>query len=161
MSFIFDQLDHDSFMRHALEEAEQAGFAGEKPIGAVIVHNNRIISKGRAQHLTRESNVAHAEMNALIQAERYLYINASDGCVLYTTVEPCVMCLGAIVMSNIRHIVFAISDKWMLPGGMMQIDYVHRHVHNYLSGVLVADSIKLWSRFRPQELPIVLEGRRP
>jgi tRNA(adenine34) deaminase len=159
MSFDFSSIEHKQFMKEALHEAELAGLAGERPIGAVIVHNNQVIGRGQAQHIARKSNVAHAEMIALIQAEQYLFDHARDGCIIYTTVEPCVMCLGAIVMSNIRHIVYGISDKWILPGGMMNIDYVRRHVHNYLGGILLEDSISLFTRFRPQELPIMLEGK--
>jgi tRNA(adenine34) deaminase len=161
MEFDFGRLDHEYFMKVALNEADQAGRSGERPIGAVIIHNNQIIGKGRAQHIIRESNVAHAEMNALLQAERYLYKHARDGCVIYTTVEPCVMCLGAIVMSNIRHIVYALGDKCIKPGEMLNMDYVRRHIHDYLGGVLVEESIELWTKYRPQELPVVLEGRFP
>jgi tRNA(adenine34) deaminase len=161
MSFDFSKLNHKYFMKEALVEAELAGNVGERPIGAVIVHNNQIIGRGHAQHKARESEIAHAEMNALLQAERYLFVHARDGCVIYTTVEPCVMCLGAIVMSNIRHVVYALSDKWILPGKMMNIDYVSRHIHNYLGDILVEDSIKLWTRFRPEELSVVLEGKLP
>jgi tRNA(adenine34) deaminase len=159
MSFDFNSINHKQFMKDALYEAELAGLAGERPIGAVIVHNNQIIGRGRAQHYVRKSNVAHAEMNALIQAEKYLYDHARDDCVIYSTVEPCVMCLGAIVMSNIRHVVYGISDKWILPGGMMNIAYVRRHIHNYRGGMLIEESVKLFTRFRPQDLPIVLEGK--
>lgn len=161
MSFDFSNVNHALYMQEALREAESAGLAGERPIGAVIVHQDKVISRGQAQHNARQSNVAHAEMNALTRAEQYLYLHARDDCIIYTTVEPCVMCLGAIVMSNIRHIVYGISDKLILPAGMMNIDYVRRHIHHYLGGVLVADGIKLFTRFRPQELPVVLEGKRP
>jgi tRNA(adenine34) deaminase len=161
MSFDFGKLNHEYFMREALFEAELAGKAGERPIGAVIIHGNRIIGKGRAQHIVRESNVAHAEMNALLQTERYLNKHARDGCVIFTTVEPCVMCLGAIVMSNIAHVVYALPDNWIKPQGMFNMDYVRRHIHNYLGGVLAGESMKLWAQFRPQELTVVLDGKLP
>jgi tRNA(adenine34) deaminase len=94
MTFDFDALNHDYFMREALKEAELAGLAGEKPIGAVIVHERQVIGRGRAQHRARQSEIAHAEMNALLQAEQFIQAHVHDGCVIYTTVEPCVMCLG-------------------------------------------------------------------
>ncbi len=159
MVFDIKSLDHNVFMRAALAEAELAGTDGELPIGAVIVHNGRVIATGRARHNARGSDIAHAEMNALLSAEKYLSANARDGCVIYSTVEPCVMCLGAIVMSNIRHIVFGLEDKWIKPGGMMSIEYVRRHVHSYVGGVLADASVDLFKRFRPEELPIVQEGR--
>ncbi len=161
MVFQIGALDHERFMRAALAEAEQAGNAGELPIGAVIVHNGQIIGAGRAMHNARVSNVAHAEMNALLGAERYLSEHARDGCVIYSTVEPCVMCLGAIVMSNIRHIVFGLEDRWIRPSGMMSMEYVRRHIETYIPGVLVEASVDLFRRFRPEDLPVVQEGRRP
>lgn len=104
MSFNFDAMDHEYFMREALKEAELAGRAGEKPIGAVIVHQGQVIGRGRARHLARRSGIAHAEMNALQQAEQMIYAHKHDGCVIYTTLEPCVMCLGAVVMSDVDDI---------------------------------------------------------
>ncbi len=161
MAFDISQLDHNLFMRAALAEAELAGKAGELPIGAVIVHNGQIVATGRARHVARSSNMAHAEMNALLTAEQYLAAHARDGCVIYTSVEPCVMCLGAIVMSNIRHIVYGLEDKWIKPSGMMSIDYVRRHVETYVGGVMAQASVDLFQRFRPQDLSIMQEGRWP
>lgn len=123
MQFEFGALDYEYFMREELKEAELAGRAGERPIGAVIVHNNQIIGRGRAQHRARRSEIAHAEMNALLQAEQYLHAHIHE-CVIYTTVEPCVMCLGAIVMSDIDHVVYALADNWINPGEMLNVDYV-------------------------------------
>jgi tRNA(adenine34) deaminase len=158
----FERLDHELFMREALREAESAAQAGELPIGAVIVHDNRIVGRGRAQHNTRGSEVAHAEMNALVQAERFLTAHAHDGCVIYSTVEPCVMCLGAIVMSNIDHIVYALADKWIKPDQMLNnVEYVRRHIASYVGGVLADDSLRLWQRVRPQDVPLLVEGRLP
>jgi tRNA(adenine34) deaminase len=149
-------------MREALKEAELAARAGELPIGAVIVHNNEIITRGRAQHVTRGSEIAHAEMNALLHAERYLNAHAHDGCVIYSTVEPCVMCLGAIVMSNIDHVVYALADRWIKPEQMLNnVEYVRSHIASYIGGVLSDDSLKLFQQFRPQDIPLMVEGRLP
>ncbi|MBN2239922.1 MAG: nucleoside deaminase [Dehalococcoidales bacterium] len=161
MTFDIRGMDLELFMREALKEAEIAGKAGELPIGAVIVHRGHVISRGHALHETRRSKIAHAELSALLQAEQYLLNWASDDCVLFTTMEPCVMCLGAIVMSNIRHIVFSLEDKWIKPGGMLDIDYVGRHVHNYIGGVLAEESLALYKKYKPSELPLILEGKHP
>jgi len=161
MGFDIGSLDHERFMRAALAEAELAGKAGELPIGAVIVHNGRIVASGRARHVERASDVAHAEMNTLLTAERYLNEHARDGCVIYTNVEPCVMCLGAIVMSNIRHIVFGLEDRWIKPSGMMSMEYVRRHIESYIGGVMADASADLFKRFRPQDLSIMQEGHWP
>jgi tRNA(adenine34) deaminase len=159
MSFDFDALDHENFMREALKEAELAGQAGERPIGAVIVHQGQVIGRGRAQHRARHSGIAHAEMNALLQAEQYIYAHIHDGCVIYTTVEPCVMCLGAIVMSDIDHIVYALADNWIKPSAMLEMEHVRRHIKHYVGGILANESVKLWQHFNPRELELIQEGR--
>jgi tRNA(adenine34) deaminase len=160
MEFDFDALDHESFMREALKEAELAGQAGERPIGAVIVHQGQVIGRGRARHRDRKSEIAHAEMNAMLQAEQYIQAHIHDGIVLYTTVEPCVMCLGAIVMSDIDHVVFAQADNWIKPGAMLEMDYVRRHIWHYVGGILADESVKLWQQYYPQELELLQTGRR-
>ena len=148
----FEALDHEHFMREALAEAEAAGQAGERPIGAVIMHEGQVIGRGRAQHEARQSEIAHAELNALLQAEQFIHAHIHGGCILYTTVEPCVMCLGAIVMSDVDHVVYALPDNNIRPARMLEIDYVRRHIKNYHGGVLEAESAALYAKFRPEEL---------
>ncbi|MFZ6029620.1 MAG: nucleoside deaminase [Chloroflexota bacterium] len=151
----FSALDHELYMREALREAHHAGQAGERPIGAVIVHQGTIVGRGRATHRERRSKIAHAETNALYAVEQYAYDHQHDGLILYTTVEPCVMCLGTIVMSEIDHIVYALPDRWIDPGQMLQIPYVRRHVKHYLGGVLEAESAALFEQYRPDELSMI------
>ena len=158
MTLDFDDLDHERFMCEALKEAELALQQGERPIGAVIVHNGKVIGRGRAQHQKRKSKIAHAELNALIQAEQYIYAHSHEY-MIYTTVEPCVMCLGAIVMSNIDHIVFALPDKWINPSKMLEIDYVQRHIKHYIGGVLKTESVALWEKADPRELRMLRDGK--
>ncbi len=156
----FDALDHEQFMRAALAEAEAAGQAGELPIGAVIAHAGQVISRGRARHKERQSKLAHAEMNALQEAQHYLFAHNRE-CVLYTTAEPCVMCLGTLVMLNIRHVVFALADHWIKPVQMLEMPYVARHVEHYLGGVLEKESLALFEKYRPEEISLIVEGRLP
>ena len=158
MDFDFASMDHEYFMREALKEAEIAAQAGEIPVGAVIVHTNRIVGRNHAKHEMLKSDIAHAEMNVLIQAEQYLAVQARDNCVIYTTVEPCVMCLGAIVMSNIAHIVYGMPDNWIKPRGMLNMEYVRRHIKNYLGGILAEQSAELWRKTRPIELEAMQTG---
>ena len=158
MAIDIDGLDHEQYMREALREAELALKRGERPIGAVIVHDGRIVGRGRAQHREHQSNIAHAELNALLQAEQCLCQHRHD-CVIYSTVEPCVMCLGAIVMSNIDHVVFALPDHSIEPREMLKMDYVRRHIRTYQGGVLEAESAVLWERADPGELRKLREGR--
>ena len=98
-------------------------------------------------------------MNALLQAEQYIHAHIHGGCVIYTTVEPCVMCLGAIVMSDIDHIVYALADNWIRPSAMLEMDYVRRHIRHYVGGILANESAKLWEHFNPRELELIQEGR--
>ena len=158
MTLGFDDLDHERFMREALKEAELALQQGERPIGAVIVHNGKVIGKGRAQHQKRKSKIAHAELNALIQAEQYVCAHSHE-CMIYTTLEPCVMCLGAIVMSDIDHIIFALPDKWINPSKMLEIDHVQRHIKHYIGGVLETESVALWEKADPRELRMLRDGK--
>ena len=150
--------DHEFFMRAALEEAKLALAAGERPIGAVIVHRETIVGRGRAHHHQRTSKIAHAEMNALLNAEAYLYDHEHDDCILYTTLEPCVMCLGAVVMSDIQHIVFSMADAHIMPAQMLEMPYVRRHIKSYLGGVLEKESSALWEHYSLRELCLIRNG---
>ena len=104
------QLDDEYFMRKALEEAEAAYAADEVPVGAVIVIDQRIIARG--YNLTERliDVTAHAEMQAITSAANFLGGKYLKGCTLYVTLEPCVMCMGALYWSQIDRIVFGAED---------------------------------------------------
>ena len=87
---------HEYFMGKALDLAIQASEEGEVPIGAVVVHNNKIIGKGYNQTEKLKDVTAHAEMLAITAASDYLNSKYLDECTLYVTIEPCTMCAGAI-----------------------------------------------------------------
>ena len=101
----------EQFMRKALYEAQRAAEEGEIPIGAVIVCNDRIIS--RAHNLTGKLHdvTAHAEMQAITAAADLLGGKYLSDCTLYVTIEPCVMCAGAIGWAQIGRIVYGASDE--------------------------------------------------
>ena len=101
----------DYFMKQAYEEAKKAYELGEVPVGAVVVVNNQIIA--RAHNLTERLTdvTAHAEMQAITAAAGYLGGKYLKGCTLYVTLEPCVMCAGALYWSQIDKIVFAARDE--------------------------------------------------
>ena len=162
MALDFDALDHNYFMREALKEATLASQHNHRPIGAVIVHSGQIVGRGHAQHQASQSKIAHAEMRALTQAAPYIYAlkEASHDCVIYSTLEPCVMCLGAIVMSDIDHLVYAMPDRWINPQQMFAVDYVKRHLQHYVGGILAAESTALWEQVNPEELRMIREGIR-
>ena len=104
------QLDDHYFMRKALEEAELAFAADEVPVGAVIVIDQRIIA--RAHNLTERLTdvTAHAEMQAITSAANFLGGKYLKGCTLYVTLEPCLMCMGALYWSHLDRIVFGADD---------------------------------------------------
>jgi tRNA(adenine34) deaminase len=162
MTFDFNALDHTFFMREALKEAEAAMLAGELPIGAVIVHNGIIVGRGKAEHLKQRSHLAHAELNALLATASSLYDNPHDNGVIYTTLEPCEMCLGAIVMSDaVNHVVYALADRWINPRPMLEMPHVRRHIHHYVGGILEEESAALWQRCRPDGLVLLRGGKKP
>lgn len=97
-------------MRAAFGEALAAQDAGEVPVGAVAVHNGRIVGRGYNQREKLNDPTAHAEMLALTAASAFLNSWRLDGCTLYVTLEPCVMCAGAIVLARIERLVFGASD---------------------------------------------------
>lgn len=103
--------DDEYFMREALKEAEKAIELGEVPVGAVIVSDQRIIA--RAHNLTEKLNdvTAHAEMQAFTAASEYLGGKFLDDCVLYVSLEPCVMCAGAAYWSRISRLVYGAKDE--------------------------------------------------
>jgi tRNA(Arg) A34 adenosine deaminase TadA len=98
------------FMQLALEQAAQAGTAGEVPIGAVVVREGELLGSG--SNRTRRDGVihAHAELNALGDAQRREGDYRLDGAEVYVTVEPCMMCLGAIYQSRITRIVYGAAE---------------------------------------------------
>ncbi len=105
------EFNDEYFMREALKEAHLAYNEDEVPIGAVIVANDRVIAK--AHNLTERLNdvTAHAEMQAFTAAANYLGGKYLDGCTLYVTLEPCVMCAGASFWTQIGKIVYGAKDE--------------------------------------------------
>ncbi|MEC7858454.1 MAG: nucleoside deaminase [Bacteroidota bacterium] len=99
------------FMKMALREAEIAYNEEEIPIGAVIVHENTIISKGHNQCQKLNDSTAHAEMIAITSAQNKIGSKYLNDCELYITLEPCMMCSGAIYLSKLSKVIYALDDK--------------------------------------------------
>lgn len=101
----------EHFMREALKEAQKAFDKDEVPVGAVIVSNNRIIA--RSHNLTETLNdvTAHAEMQAITAAANFLGGKYLDNCKLYVTLEPCIMCAGALFWCQISHVIYGAVDE--------------------------------------------------
>lgn len=98
-------------MREALKEAHAAYQAGEIPVGAIVVCENRIIARGRNTTELLNDVTAHAEILAITAASNYLNSKYLTGCTLYVTLEPCVMCAGAIFWSQLDRLVFGAADE--------------------------------------------------
>lgn len=106
-----EQVARDAhFMREALAEADLAEAAGEVPVGAVVVRNGEIIARGHNLPILARDPSAHAEMQALRAAASLLDNYRLPDCDLYVTLEPCVMCSGAILHARIRRVVFGAAD---------------------------------------------------
>jgi tRNA(adenine34) deaminase len=101
---------HDHFMQIALEEAEQALRENEVPVGAVIVHEGRVIARSHNQREQLHDPTAHAEMIAITQAAESRQSWRLDGCTLYVTLEPCPMCAGAILQARLPTVVYGATD---------------------------------------------------
>ena len=99
-----------SFMREALKEAERAAEAGEVPVGAVVVQGSVIVGRGRNQPITARDPTAHAEVVALREAARTLGNYRLTGVRLYVTVEPCLMCVGAMVHARVGTLIFGARE---------------------------------------------------
>jgi tRNA(adenine34) deaminase len=101
---------HETYMQHALREAQAAFDEDEVPIGAVVVCEGRVIAAAHNQREQLRDPTAHAEMIAITQAAQALGNWRLEGCTLYVTLEPCPMCAGAIVLARITRVVFGAAD---------------------------------------------------
>ena len=105
--------DHELYMRAALSLAEEAGAAGEVPVGCVIVRNGEIIARGRNRREEKQQTNSHAEMEAIAAANEALGSWRLDDCALYVTLEPCPMCAGAILNARIPKVYYGARDEAM------------------------------------------------
>jgi len=138
------------FMYVALQEAEKAVELNEVPIGAVVVHKNKIIGRGFNQVEMLKDSTAHAEMLAITAASNHLQSKFLDQCDLYVTLEPCVMCCGAILLSRINNIYFGIHEpKFGASGSLFNIleSGKYNHKPNVFSGVYADESKLLIENF--------------
>jgi tRNA(adenine34) deaminase len=152
--FKLDNFDHTNmitpyndeyFMRQALLEAHKAFDLDEVPVGAVVVANNKIIA--RAHNLTEKLHdvTAHAEIQAITSASEYLGAKYLSGCTLYVTLEPCVMCGGALYWSQIDKVVFAARDDKRGAGRITESIYHPKTL--VTNGLLAEESANLLKDF--------------
>ena len=137
-------------MREALEQARAAAHHGDVPVGAVVVHEGRVIARAHNERELRGDPTAHAEVLALRSAAQAVGGWRLEGCTLYVTLEPCVMCAGALQQSRIDRVVFGAADpKGGATGTLYNVaaDPRLNHEVDVTHGVLAAESSRLLSEF--------------
>lgn len=137
-------------MRAALELAEEAGAAGEVPVGAVVVKDGEIVGRGYNRPIASNDPTAHAEVIALRDAAAGLANYRLGGCDLYVTLEPCVMCAGAILHARVARLVYGAADpKTGACGSVVDLFAEVRlnHHADVIGGVLAPESGALIQRF--------------
>ncbi|MEX0646553.1 MAG: tRNA adenosine(34) deaminase TadA [Balneolaceae bacterium] len=145
---------HNKFMKEALKLAEQAFLQDEVPVGAVVVHKNRIAGRGFNQVEMLNDPTAHAEILAISSACSTLNQKYLHDCTLYVTLEPCMMCAGAIVWSKLDRVVFgAMDEKAGGCGSVFNISSNKKlnHQAEVIQGVMETDSASLLKRFFQQK----------
>ena len=139
--------DDEYFMKQALRQAKEAFDAGEIPIGAIVTWGDKIISRGHNQTEQLNDCTAHAEMIALTAAFNALGSKYLPDATLYVTIEPCLMCCGALYWSKIGRIVFGGADE---KNGYKRITAENWPFHpktELVQGILAADCIALMKDF--------------
>lgn len=142
--------DHVAFMQEALHEARKALATEDVPVGAVVILNGAIIGRGHNQREARADPTAHAEMLALQQAAQYLSSWRLIDTILYVTLEPCMMCIGAAVLGRISGLVYGCHDpKAGACGSQFDILGAQRLNHTFpvVSGVCEAEASLLLTTF--------------
>lgn len=147
---------HERFMRLALEEARQGLHIGEVPVGAVVVLGGEVLATGFNQPIHNVDPTAHAEVVALRRAARELGNYRLTGATLYVTVEPCLMCVGALISARVSTVVYGLPEP--KTGALRSILKVEEtpanHRFEIVAGVLEADCRKLlvdFFKFRREE----------
>ena len=137
-------------MREALVQAKKALKKGEVPIGAVVVLGDKIIGRGYNQPITTRDPTAHAEIIALKEASNRLENYRLNEAIIYTTLEPCLMCAGALVHARIKKIIFAAQDiksgVVVNNGGLIQSEFLNHKV-SFEGGILEKEASKLLKDF--------------
>lgn len=154
-SSIFMDTDHSHYMKMALEEAVRARNQDEVPIGAVIVDSEGVlVSKAHNETVARHDPTAHAEMLAIRKAGAQVGNYRLLGTSLYVTVEPCVMCMGAVIHARISRVVFGAPDpKWGALGSIYDFSQEIRFNHRpeIVAGILADQCRRLMRDFFAQK----------
>ena len=143
-------MDKNSFMEEALIEAKKALKKGEVPVGAVVVLEENVIGRGYNQSITKNDPTAHAEIMALRDAAMNLKNYRLKDTLVYTTLEPCLMCAGALVHARIKKLIYSASDPKSgvieSNGNLMQSAFLN-HKIIYEGGILKEESSEILKNF--------------
>lgn len=143
-------MSDETFMREALRLAGLAAAAGEVPVGAVVVKDSVVVGRGHNQPVASHDPTAHAEVVALRDAAERLGNYRLSGCELYVTLEPCVMCAGAILHARIGRVVFGAADPKSGACGSIVNVFAEARLNHHATvagGVLAEDSGRLLQGF--------------
>jgi len=143
-------VEDETFMRAALALAEAAAGRGEVPVGAVVVREDEIVGRGANCPVAEHDPAAHAEILALRDAGRTLGNYRLTECTLYVTIEPCVMCAGAIMHARIARVVYGARDPKTGACGSVVDLFADRRLNHHTEvteGVLAGEAGRLLSRF--------------
>jgi tRNA(adenine34) deaminase len=142
--------DDELWMEEALRSAQRALEAGEVPVGAVVVHQGRIVGRGWNRNITDHDPSAHAEVMALRDAGAGVGNHRLTGCDLFVTIEPCAMCASAMVHARIKRLIYGADDpKAGAVRSLMQIlnhPQLNHHIEVH-SGVLAGRCVELLQTF--------------
>ena len=143
-------MDHPQFMRLAIEDALRARDLGEVPVGAVVVQQGEVVGRGCNQPISAVDPTAHAEMNALRAAAAAVGNYRLTGATLYVTIEPCLMCVGAMIHARIGLVVYGAAEP--RSGALVSAARAHEtpglnHRLEAIGGVLEDESRALMQEF--------------
>lgn len=145
----FDDFDV-ACMAEALEQAQRAADAGEVPVGAIVVQGGLIVGRGWNRNIGMHDPSAHAEITAMREAGKTVGNHRLVDCTLYVTLEPCVMCVGAMIHARLKRVVFGAADpKTGAAGGKFNLlsDPAHNHVPVVEGGCRAETSANLLKGF--------------
>ncbi|HET6265421.1 MAG TPA: tRNA adenosine(34) deaminase TadA [Usitatibacter sp.] len=143
-------MEGEAYMREALALAGEAAAAGEVPVGAVVVRDGEIVGRGYNRPISSRDPTAHAEVIALRDAATRLENYRLPGCDLYVTLEPCAMCVGAMVHARIARVIFGATDpKTGACGSIVDLPSIARWNHHgvFTGGLLAEECGAMLRRF--------------
>lgn len=139
---------NDDYMKVAYLQAKKAYKKDEVPIGAILVLNNKIIAKNYNSVEKHKDCTMHAEIKVIKQAQRKLKNWRLNNCTLYVTLQPCLMCMGAIIQSRIKHIIYSVESNYLSKEEKEYVNFLIKK-HNIImeKGILEEENKNLLDTF--------------